>query len=271
MSDPELDKGEGQLVPPLAIATDSAASKGHDPSAQGVTLGLGSRRSMAQAQGHALGVRHSRVFQALKGRHSIRTSVPHVPFVLGNAVPVKELPKLILKHEPSMMMLLLLDVTNHRRHVRLAYRECTVASLPGKAASGRCPIGVNLCGGAYADYAEGVTKHSPGLPRSGYPGKGKQFLVYPEGVAQNAGPCAIEAAGRNPFRVEHCSGDSPQGSREKMRQPWAMLHNAFGVGRKACRASDACAPLHPEGVAQQSPGLALSAYPGTVRATTSDG
>jgi hypothetical protein len=205
MSDPELAKGGGQLVPPLAIATDSAALKGHDPSAQGNALGI------------------------LKGRHSIYTSVPHVPFVIGNAVPLKNSPKLILKREPSMMLLLLLDVTNYCGHLRLADRECTVASLPGKAASGRCPIGVNLCGGAYADYAEGVTKHSPGLPRSGYPGKGKQFLVYPEGVAQNAGPCAIEAAGRNPFRVEHCSGDSPQGSREKMRQPWAMLHNAFGV------------------------------------------
>ena len=52
---------------------------------------------------------------------------------------------------------------------------------------------------------------------------------YPEGVAQAAGSWAIEPAGRNPIGVENRSGDSAQGSRENMRQPWAMMRKAFGV------------------------------------------
>jgi hypothetical protein len=45
--------------------------------------------------------------------------------------------------------------------------------------------------------------------------------------------CGIEAVGRNPFRVEELFQRAPQGSRQRTRQPWAMLRNAFGVERVA--------------------------------------
>jgi hypothetical protein len=44
-----------------------------------------------------------------------------------------------------------------------------------------------------------------------------------------SGTCGIETAGRNPFRVDENRVPASEGSRQKTRQPWAMLRNAFGV------------------------------------------
>ena len=78
-------------------------------------------------------------------------------------------------------------------------------------------------------YAEGVTQQSPGLPPLLAATLGNQSRnpsSTPKGLR---GTRAIEAAGRNPFRVENLFRRSPQGSRKKTRQPWAMVRNAFGV------------------------------------------
>ena len=61
-------------------------------------------------------------------------------------------------------------------------------------------------------YTEGVAQHSPGLPSFGYPGPWSQQL-------QASGMHHEPILGANPPRV----------AAEKMRQPWAMVRNAFGV------------------------------------------
>jgi hypothetical protein len=56
-------------------------------------------------------------------------------------------------------------------------------------------------------------------------------LLDAHGVAYDD-TCGIEAAGRNPFRVDEAIPTFAQGSRQERRQPWAMLRNAFGVPRR---------------------------------------
>jgi hypothetical protein len=60
-------------------------------------------------------------------------------------------------------------------------------------------------------YTEGVAQHSPRLPSLGYPGRSLRRL---------------QASG---VRHEPVGGATPRVAAEKMRQPWAMVGNAFGV------------------------------------------
>ena len=57
-------------------------------------------------------------------------------------------------------------------------------------------------------YPEGVASQSPGLPRSGYPGKGGKVQFYPEGVAS---PFCIGSM--QPFRGNPVAAFFSQGSR----------------------------------------------------------
>ena len=75
-------------------------------------------------------------------------------------------------------------------------------------------------------YIEGQGGASPHVRLSGGV---PQAARCPRREHMTSGTCGIEAAGRNPFRVEELFRRLPQGSRQKTRQPWAMLRNAFGV------------------------------------------
>ena len=59
--------------------------------------------------------------QALKGRKKRRPSIPNVALIILDAVPPEKPPKLLLEINGLMVILLILDVSLYRGHVRLAH------------------------------------------------------------------------------------------------------------------------------------------------------
>ena len=124
----------------------------------------------------------------------------------------------------------LLHTRDRRRMLRRSLQNCQdkVGGLRfGVGCLGKCQPIPTVIG---TDYAEGVTHHSPGLPRlfSGYPGAMVESSFYPEGVASRLNVSETCLPQRNPRRGRSGLVFAAQGSRQG-RQPWAMSRNAFGV------------------------------------------
>jgi hypothetical protein len=87
-------------------------------------------------------------------------------------------------------------------------------------------------------YPEGITNHSPGLPRgtSGYPGAKVESVYNLEEVAERESTPIF----RNPFRVDGVVGSHrPRVASPSASQPWALLRDALGVGsRFRCNQTD---------------------------------
>ena len=57
-------------------------------------------------------------------------SIPHIPFIKRHFVSLQKFPKLLLKRNFAMMLLLSGDIIPHRFHLRIADGENAVAILP---------------------------------------------------------------------------------------------------------------------------------------------
>ena len=133
---------------------------------------------------------------------------------------------------------------------------------PGRVlegAPGSALIGANF---TQRSYAEGVVRHSPGLPRSfsGYPGVDRRSNFNPERVASGTSiPRVPLVVHRNPFGVEQESVSLPRVAAKRRGNPGADRRSNFNPERVASGTSIPRAPLavhrNPFGVEEESVSL----------------